>query len=430
MDGFECLLLEHRGAVERYVRFRLSSAADAEDVLQEVYLTAYQQFGFLREKGAFKPWLLSIARNKCSDYFRRNGRLAEVPLDEVPEGLLADRRAGLRDSTPVAETMAGLPPREQEVLRLYFWEELPQTEIAGRLGIPVGTVKSRLHAAKEKFKASYPYPPHRQKGVLDMTKLPEYLPQYTIIPSAEPPFEVVWEETLGWMIVPRVGEKLSWGLYDYPSRRRTEWSELKVVGEAEVHGIRGVEIVAIQHDSEDYYRTGAISEIERRFIAQLTDTHCRMLAETHMEDGVRKCYTFLDEDYFIPNWGYGPDNCGTETHMKPRGIITRKGGEVTAAMRGMEELDVVGRYAVTIAGKTYDTVCIMDCETFNDAVASEQYVDANGRTVLWRRFNRDDWAIDRFGGKRWSEKLPDNERITVNGQTYVHWYDCISDYIL
>ena len=72
----------------------------------------------------------------------------------------------------------------------------------------------------------------------------------------------------------------------------------------------------------------------------------------------------------------------------------------------------------------------MDIECYNDAVASEQYVDQNGRTVLWRRFNRDDWAIDRFGGKPWSEKFPDNERLTINGETYVHWYDCISDYIL
>ena len=91
---------------------------------------------------------------------------------------------------------------------------------------------------------------------------------------------------------------------------------------------------------------------------------------------------------------------------------------------------MVGRYKVTIGGKEYDTVCVMDIECFNDAVASEQFVDQNGRTILWRRFNRDDWAIDRFGGKPWSEKLPENERITINGQTYVHWYDCISDYIL
>jgi hypothetical protein len=72
----------------------------------------------------------------------------------------------------------------------------------------------------------------------------------------------------------------------------------------------------------------------------------------------------------------------------------------------------------------------MDLETGNPNVFSEQYIDRDGRTVLWRRFNRDDWAMESFGGKRWSEQLPNNERLTVNGKTYAHWYDCISDYIL
>ena len=89
----------------------------------------------------------------------------------------------------------------------------------------------------------------------------------------------------------------------------------------------------------------------------------------------------------------------------------------------------VGRYFVTINGKSYDTVCVMDIETYNCGVVSEQYLDKNGRTILWRRFNRDDWAIDRYK-KLWSEQLPDNEKIVVNGTTYVHWYDCITEYIL
>ena len=429
MDSFEELLARHRGAVERYVRFRLSSRADAEDVLQEVYLAAYQKFAFLRDENSFKPWLVTIARNKCSDYFRARARREEIPLEEAPQGALAYGRAGWVCTSPVEETLERLGAREREILRLYFWEELSQADIARRLAIPVGTVKSRLHTAKEKFKASYPYHPSTPKGVLNMTKLPEIMPEYTIMPSKLPPFEVVWEEMMGWLIVPRVGEKLSWGMYDFPARRRTEHTDMEVVGLAEVHGIRGVEVVAVQHDSADYYRTGAFDEVERRFVAQLTDTHCRYLAESHMENGVRKCFTFLDGDDFLPNWGFGPDNCGKEVRMTAKGVITREGDAVTAPVRG-EVLDIVGRYTVQINGKAYDTVCVMDCETFDDAVATEQYVDQNGRTVLWRRFNRDDWAVDRFGGKLWSEKLPDNERITVNGMTYVHWYDCISDYIL
>ena len=80
--------------------------------------------------------------------------------------------------------------------------------------------------------------------------------------------------------------------------------------------------------------------------------------------------------------------------LRPKGLLTRTGNVITGTT-AKEVVDVVGRYKVTIAGKTYDTVCVMDIECFNDAVASEQFVDQNGRTVLWRRFNRDDWAIDR-----------------------------------
>lgn len=71
----------------------------------------------------------------------------------------------------------------------------------------------------------------------------------------------------------------------------------------------------------------------------------------------------------------------------------------------------------------------MDIETYNNGVVSEQYLDKDGRTILWRRFNRNDWAYDRYG-MQWTEQLPENERLCINGKTYVHWYDCITDYIL
>jgi hypothetical protein len=92
-------------------------------------------------------------------------------------------------------------------------------------------------------------------------------------------------------------------------------------------------------------------------------------------------------------------------------------------------LDVVGRYEVTINGKTYDTVCIMDCYTYSDGVASLQYIDKNGKTVLWRRFNRNDWKYEGYENT-WKEMLPENDTIIVNGNLYVNWYDCITDYIL
>ena len=429
MEGFEKMLGEVRSSVERFVRYRLPPQTDADDVLQEVYLSAYRKFPQLKNQDAFKPWIVSIARNKCNDYFRAKAAQMEISIEELSQKELSAGRRGVSVVHTVRETLELLGDKDKQILYLYFWKEIPQAEIAILLDIPVGTVKSRLHTAKQHFKDKYPYHTEKPKGENTMQKLPEYIPDYTIERLNKEPFSVRWEEMQGWLIIPKLGQKLTWGMYDFPERRRTSWCKMAVVGKAEVHGIQGVEITAVQYGDGDDRDPGFEDSMERRFVAQLTDTHSRYLAESHWEDGIRKCYTFLDGDNFLGNWGFGEDNCGNETNLVRKGLLHRDDNAITAPPV-REVLDVVGRYAVTINGKRYDTVCVMDVELYNEAVVSEQYIDQNGRTVLWRRFNRDDWAIDRFGGKPWSEKLPDNERLTINGETYVHWYDCISDYIL
>ena len=425
MSDFEAQLEAVRPILEKYVMFRLNSS-DAEDLLQDICLTAYLKYSQLKNKDSFKAWILSIARNKCSDHFRRNASAETVSLEDIPESQLGFGRMGPTLSSPVDDTMELLSARDQEILRLFFWQELSLAEISRLLGIPVGTVKSRLHTAKIRFKEHYPHPP---KGDIHMTQLPKTLPRYTIKKLALEPFSCKWEEMQGWLIVPKLGNRISWGMYDLPARTRTSWCKMAVVGKAEVHGIEGVEITAVQYGDGDDRDPGFEDSMERRFLAQLTDTHSRYLAESHWENGVRKCSTFLDGDTFFNNWGFGENNCGNETDLTCKGVILREGSVITCP-GDREVLDIAGRYEVTINGKTYDTVCVMDIELYNEAVASEQYIDKKGRTVLWRRFNRNDWAVDRFSGKLWSEQLPENERITINGETYVHWYDCISDYIL
>lgn len=130
----------------------------------------------------------------------------------------------------------------------------------------------------------------------------------------------------------------------------------------------------------------------------------------------------------MQNWGFGKDNCGNETHLAPKGLI-RKNGSVVETEKGLFMIDVVGRFEVQINGKTYETICVIDAGAYEEGVLTEQYLDRNGRTILWRRFNRADWMIESFK-RPWTELLPDNERLTVDGETYVHWYDCITDYIL
>ena len=236
--------------------------------------------------------------------------------------------------------------------------------------------------------------------------MPKILPDYTITLSELPPFPCKWEELMGWFIVPKLGEKLSWAMYDFPDRLRTEADDLTVVGRAMVHGIEGVEINVHTYDPMENNQTGDSTEyVQRSFVAQLTDTHCRILSETHEQGGLKYMYTFLDGDAFLDNWGFGPDNCGNETHLHPKGDITREGNILTTRDGQRELMDVVGRYTVTICGKTYDTICVMMHEAYMGGMVSEQFIDRNGRTVLWRRFNADDWHIGHYG-KPWTELLP------------------------
>lgn len=422
MDEFEHLLAAERPAIERYVRFRLPTQEDADDILQEVYLAAYQKFPQLKSPNSFKFWLLSIARNKCTDYFRKKAVQYEIPIETLSEKDLCASRYGAAEIDTVRETLTQLGGKDKQILYLYYWKELPQAEIARQLHIPIGTVKSRLYTAKQNFRAKYPH--HTTtKGGSNMKTLPEYLPSYTITPSAEPPFSVKWEELMGWFLIPKLGEKLSWAMYDLPSRKRSRTYHMEVTGKAKVHGIEGVELTA-----QEIYDSGTPSPINRTFVAQLTDTHCRYLAALRTDGGVRNYITFLDGDEFLLIWGFGENNCGNETNLSPKGDILRSGDTITAAAKPFL-LDIVGRYTVTINKKSYDTVCVMVIESYNSGVISEQFLDQTGRTILWRRYNRDDWAIDRYKQK-WSEQLPQNARLTANGTTYIHWYDCITDYIL
>ena len=137
---------------------------------------------------------------------------------------------------------------------------------------------------------------------------------------------------------------------------------------------------------------------------------------------MRTLTTFLDGEAFMANWGFGEDNRGNSIHPNPRGLILRDGAAYTAKREGV--LDVVGRCDLALDGETADCIAIMDLSAYAEGVASLQFVGRDGRTLLWQRFNRDDWELRRYG-KRWSELLPENDRITVNGTTYVHWYDCL-----
>ena len=407
---FAELLAECRGALERLAHVKISAYADAEDVIQESCIAAYRARASLRDETAFRAWLMQIGRNRIRDYYRARERSREDAVDRLPE-----RAAGnLGRRADVDAALTGLSERDREVLRLYYMEEMGLRDVAGRLGVPEGTVKSRLFGARERFRSEY-----RRWEDNNMKKMPDVMPGYEIEWLTEKPFEVDCEENIGWFVVPKLGEKLTWGIYDRKSGRLENYFDCRATGRTVVHGEEGVEIETVQ--------TWDGNREERTFVMQLKDGYSRVLSETDSIGGVKHIYTFLDGDEFHDNWGFGEDNCGRKVHLAAEGVVERTGNTV-ACHAPREAIDVTGRAKVTIGGVAFDTVCLMDVMAYQGHVVSEQFIDKNGRTVLWRRFNRNDWKADRYGGL-WTELLPDNERLVVNGETYVHWYDCITDYI-
>jgi RNA polymerase sigma-70 factor (ECF subfamily) len=128
----------------------LPSPEVAEEVLQDVFHAVWRRAASYRaERGTGRTWLLAIARNAAIDWSRRHRRLVgrESPLEEAaaqPDPRTIDQLTGaLVLADVVGRALAELPPEQREVIVLAFYLGLSQTEIAARLGEPLGTVKSR-----------------------------------------------------------------------------------------------------------------------------------------------------------------------------------------------------------------------------------------------------------------------------------------------
>jgi RNA polymerase sigma-70 factor (ECF subfamily) len=136
----------------RYAR-RLTGNSDAAwDVMQETWMAVLRQIRRLSDPAWFAAWAHRIVRNKCADHCRKAGRqrrLADALAERQPANDDPPRE-GPADA--VAEALRRLSPDRQELLTLKYGADLNIIEIALVLGIPAGTVKSRLHHAREQLR--------------------------------------------------------------------------------------------------------------------------------------------------------------------------------------------------------------------------------------------------------------------------------------
>jgi RNA polymerase sigma-70 factor (ECF subfamily) len=169
--GGVSLLVAHLDAAYNLARYLMRNEAEAEDVVQSAYVRAISHFAGFRG-GDGRAWLLTIVRNTCYDRMRKRGASGQdTDFDEAlhsggrqntdPETalLLAERTELLRKS------LAELPTESREVLVLRELEQMSYQEIANIVGIPVGTVMSRLSRARQRL--HYTLSGYLERGEID-----------------------------------------------------------------------------------------------------------------------------------------------------------------------------------------------------------------------------------------------------------------------
>jgi RNA polymerase sigma-70 factor (ECF subfamily) len=146
---FVCLVRPRLPGAYRLAGYLLRDATEAEDATQDALEKAWQAWPNLRDTERFAAWFDRIVANVCHDRLRQRRKVSEMELNDeiaaLPHARDPFRDALARDE--VGRLMRTLPVDQQMVVGLRFWRDLSLEEIAERLQLPLGTVKSRLHYA-------------------------------------------------------------------------------------------------------------------------------------------------------------------------------------------------------------------------------------------------------------------------------------------
>jgi len=157
-EAFRSLFVEYGPRIRSYMMRQGADAGTAEELAQETLLTVWRKAGlYSADKGSPGAWIFAIARNLRIDRIRRQTAWQELTDEQaaaIPsEGEPADETASLRQrQARVQAVLRTLPPDQLEVVTLAFIDGLSHSEIAERLSLPLGTVKSRTRLAYQKVR--------------------------------------------------------------------------------------------------------------------------------------------------------------------------------------------------------------------------------------------------------------------------------------
>lgn len=153
-EAFATLFNQHRKQVYHQCLRMVADQEIAEDLTQETFVKAYRHLAEFRKQARFSTWLYTIARREALNFLKKQKQ--EVLFDETASEGVADT---LPMGDAVEKGLSLLTEKQREVFRLFEMEGLSVKEIAAKLGIPSGTVRSRLFYARQRLRNFFNPPP-------------------------------------------------------------------------------------------------------------------------------------------------------------------------------------------------------------------------------------------------------------------------------
>lgn len=151
----EQIYTEYRDRVMGYIYARLRSRADAEDLCQDVFEKINMKLdGFDSGKASISTWIYSITRNSVIDFYRRSHPHEEIDENMAQDGAVDDNLLNDETLEELAEALEKLPAELREIVVLRYYDGIPLTEIAKKMGMSYGMVKLRHNSALELIRRS------------------------------------------------------------------------------------------------------------------------------------------------------------------------------------------------------------------------------------------------------------------------------------
>lgn len=438
-QAYAVLVGRYTNALSSIAFLKVRNAEDARDVVQEAFVIAYCSLGQLDEPSSFGAWVRGIALNCCRKLFDRRTRtqrfLERLPCTvEVPDP--GSELAAREDARQVLRALDVLSETHREVVMLYYFQEMKIDGIARLVDRPAGTVKRVLseargrlreelvELAREEFR-EYQLSDEQRRRLEMIPVFPREEPKVTVSRLREAAEPITILAPRGNFPELRVGAEAYYADYDHPSHKLSRITHVKVEGPFDIGGKQ-----ALRYDDLSFTQDGRVDGIWRPYycVEGGTALYC-----AKQSSGWSSSLPLIVHDQ--PEWDE-PKSKPESLRLVPGSvkepdadqsgrIVDGNLWEVSIGRRSFQCVRRIGgadRQPVEWSDKPL-TIC-----------ATEEFFLADGRLLLWRRYN----------GLRWSERNPGRkpdapgtyERLAeagvpmldIFGERYYLWYDQIPSY--